>query len=417
MQKVLIPFPTEWDRRHLEGCPRWAERFDVIFGEPADEDCRDDFDVPAYVERVAAELAGKIAGVFSSSDYPGAAAAAAIAERLALPGPSTAAVLAAAHKLRCREIGRAAVPEATPPFARVDPDRPESPFYPCFVKPAKGAFSRLTGRVENGDELRAFLARPAVESFRSSYLRIFDEILREWSDIRVSGGDFVAEGLIDGRLVTLEGFVVDGRMTTLGITDSITDPSTGSFLRFDYPSSLPDDVQARVRDVAERLVVAIGLERTMFNVELFVRPDNGKISVVEVNPRMCGQFADLYEKVDGRNGYEIALALAVGDVPVLPRGEGRYAAASSFPMRVFEPVRVARCPDEARVRDAESKRPGTMVWIECAPGQVLLDDDAVEDGRSVRYAVVNVGGADLDDVVRAKETVEHALAFRVEGIE
>src|SRR5205085_1042804 len=101
--------------------------------------------------------------------------------------------------------------------------------------------------------------------------------------------------------------------------------------------------------------------------------------IIEVNPRMCGQFADLYEKVDGTNGYEVALALAAGERPVRRLSAGSHRVAASVPLRVFAPTHVMRTPGIVDCAAAERLFPGTLVWVECEPGQDLADFESVED--------------------------------------
>ncbi|MGI9038669.1 MAG: hypothetical protein ACR2GQ_07385, partial [Gemmatimonadota bacterium] len=149
--------------------------------------------------------------------------------------------------------------------------------YPCFVKPIKGAFSIMSGKVRSRAELDAFLDRPAAQDFLAEYVLVF-------------------------------------------------------------------------------------------------------------NPRLCGQFADLYAKVDGTSGYEVALAVAAGDPVAVPRGQGTARMASSFPLRSFRPAIVRRAPDAAAVSAAERLHPGTLIWMECCEGSELTDFEA-EDGWSCRYAV------------------------------
>jgi hypothetical protein len=145
-------------------------------------------------------------------------------------------------------------------------------------------------------------------------------------------------------------------------------------------------------------------------------PDTDRVAIVEVNPRICGQFADLYQKVDGTNGYEMALALCLGERPRLRRGAGRYRAAASFPLRVFEPVRVDRGPGLEQLAAAEARFPETLVWTECAPGDVLAHFEADEDGASHRYAVVNLGGDDRDDLAARLEAVRGALDYAMSPV-
>jgi hypothetical protein len=157
---------------------------------------------------------------------------------------------------------------------------------------------------------------------------------------------------------------------------------------------------------------ALGLEGSLFNIEMIYEPVRDRIRIVEINPRLCGQFADLYAKVDGVNGYEVALALASGERPGVRRGEGRYRAATSFPLRVFEPVRVERAPDAGDLAAAEALYPETLIWSECETGQALADFEA-EDGHSSRYGVVNLGADDRRGLLERLDAVVARLGFEL----
>jgi biotin carboxylase len=170
-----------------------------------------------------------------------------------------------------------------------------------------------------------------------------------------------------------------------------------------------------MEDVAERTVLHLGLDHTMFNIELIFEPASDRIHIIEINPRLCGQFADLYRKVDGTSGYEVALALAAGDEPRVRRNEGPYRMATSFPLRTFTPVRLSRAPTPADHAAAEALFERTLVWLECAEGADLSDFEA-EDGWSTRYAVVNLG-ADSRAGLRARlDAVAGRLGFEFEAL-
>ena len=216
----------------------------------------------------------------------------------------------------------------------VDPKLPRGGLtalaFPCFIKPVKGAFSVMSGRLDSWEDLEEFLSRPSVPEFLAHYVFMFDRLVRELTHLERGAGWFLAEELLKGRQVTVEGYALDGDVEILGIVDTVRHPSTRSFVRFDYPSSLARRVQARLRDVAVAVVRRLGLRHTLFNVEMMYDVRRDRVFIIEVNPRMCGQFADLYEKVDGRSGYDVALALAVGERP-RERRRTPLRVASSFP--------------------------------------------------------------------------------------
>lgn len=418
---MLIVFATGWDARQLEACRlSWESRFEVRWADPSDASCPWALDVADWVERTARIWRGRVDGVLSSSDYPGATLAAALARELDLPGPDPAAVLRSSHKFVSRGIQREVVPEAVPPFDLVDPERPgraPATGFPCFVKPVKGAFSLLARRVQSAEELRAYLARPAAREFLTEWMPIFNQCLRLYSDITIDGSRFIAEGLLTGVQVTVEGYCVGGDVEILGVVDSHVHPGTSSFARFDYPSSFDEALRERMRDLARRLVPALGLERSMFNVELVHDAERDRIAILEVNPRLCGQFADLYELVHGVNGYVVAMELATGGYPQLDRGAGPCAASASFPERVFHPSRVVAAPDEETIRAVEERFPGTHVWSECRAGDELTDFERGEDGASARYAVINTGAESRAALLERVEAVRRELGFRLEPLE
>lgn len=414
---VLVVFPTVWDVRQLEACrSAWSRDYTVEFTAPSDADCDADFDVMEFIGNFAAR--SDFDAVCSSSDYPGAAVAAAIAAQRSLPGALPAAVLRCAHKYYARVAQRLAVPESVPDFALLDPAKPAASTrtlaYPCFVKPVKGAFSVLARQVASPSELDALLGSECVRDYLDSYLRIFDRLLRAYTDCALDSRYFLAEQLLSGVQVTVEGFVQHGEVQILGVVDSVMHPGTRSFARFEYPSALNARVQARLGDVARRIVRAHGLDHTLFNVELLYDPATERIGVVEINPRLCGQFADLYQKVDGTNTYEVALALAAGRRPVVRHRDGASRVAASLPLRVFSPSRVLRAPGAADIRAAEALFPGTLIWVECEAGQDLCDFDRNEDGCSARYAVVNVGAADRERLAEHFEVIQSRLGFDFE---
>jgi hypothetical protein len=166
-------------------------------------------------------------------------------------------------------------------------------------------------------------------------------------------------------------------------------------------------------EVAILVIQALGLERCLFNIEMMYDAPRDRVSIVEVNPRICGQFADLYQKVDGTNSYELALALCTGANPGIERGRGAYDAAASFPLRVFEPMSVVEAPSAAAVGAAEALFPETLVWSECTAGEVLADFDVDEDGGSHRYAVINLGGGSRTELAERCAAVQARLRYRM----
>jgi hypothetical protein len=410
--------PTTWDRRQLAASTQqWRDRFEVVELGPEDAEVPWDFDTESFLAEAVATHRGRLHGVFTSSDYPGAQLAALLAQRLGLPGPDPVAVIAAAHKFHARRVLAAAVPEATPAFALLDPDAPAAwPWAgPAFVKPIKGCYSIHTARLADERDLRGFLARRSLGRYREGFVQIFEQLRRAHAAWLPTTDAFLLEELLRGQLVTVEGFVAGGRVTILGVVDATVHERTGSFVRFDLPSALPEPVQARMYRLAADAVRALGLDQTLFNVEMFFDADRDRIAIVEVNPRMCGQFADLWRKVDGISSCVLAMQLAAGEAPTVPRRQGEFRAAASIPLRVFSACRVVAAPDAERVAMVERSLPGLHVYNECAAGQEI-SDFAGDDGHSIRYAVLNLGADDRAGIGALARHVEERLGFQFEPL-
>lgn len=414
--KLRVVFPTAWDRQQLAASPELTADLAVEFTAPDDADCAADFDVLAHIDGAIAAWRGDVDAVFSSSDYPGAAAVAAIGTALGLPASRPQDVLAVAHKGLARRRQREVAPAATPAFQVVDPERPfaldPAIGWPCWVKPAKGSFSMLARRVGSLDELRAFLGSPAVAEYRRYWLSMHRALMARHLGGGVDAGEFVVEQELRGHLVTVEVFATGTAVRALGVVDSVRHERTGSFVAFEYPSALPAAVQARMEDLACRVVRGAGLRWTMANVELMWDSATDRLGIVECNPRMCGQFADLYAKVDGVHGHRIAFDLALGREPVVRRGAGAHAFAASFPLRVFEPVRVLRAPTAADRAAAQALFADTLVWNEVEDGAVLAEFALGEDGHSHRHGVVNLGADARPELIARRDAVLRCLDYR-----
>jgi biotin carboxylase len=362
MKRLLVVAPTRRDLLNLADS-RVLSRYDLVFEEGPGID-----------------------GVFGSSDST-AALAVVVADRLGLPGPGYDAFMRCHDKLACRHVQVDAVPDATPAFAPIDalhpPDRAPLP-YPFFVKPVQGHLSQHAYRVDSDDRLADVLARARRASFRH----------------------LIAEELLSGRLVTFEGFMRRGEVTPIGVTDAVLHENDISFLRFEYPTTLPDAAQRRMAEIASRLMPALGFDQSIFNIEFFVGAD-GRPRIVEVNGRMASQFAPLVRAVHGVSTYELQLELAAGGAPELPPPRNGVVAAS-FLLRTYEDAVVRAVPDTAPVRD---HLPGAHVEVLVREGQRLSEND--DDVLSHRLAVIALSGPDRETLVRRYERAVELLPFEL----
>jgi biotin carboxylase len=351
------------------------------------------------MEAIIAKLSGiGIAGVISTDDYPGSALAAAIAERLGLRGPDPGVTAMCQHKYLARLAQAKLVPEAVPPFTLIDVAE-DAPFpqglrFPLFVKPVKSFFSIGAEHVCSPQDLAALFPRWAA---LDQFFAPLDRMLQRYAGASIGTKRLIAEGVLKGEQVTVEGFVYDGKASVMGVVDSVMFPGTLAFSRFDYPSALPERVQQRMGEIAATLMQGVGFDNGLFNIEMMYDSERDLVSIIEINPRMASQFADLYQKVDGTSSYAVLLDIAQGRAPRFDRRRGRYAFAASIVLRSFEDYVVAALPGEADLARLAHDYPDIRVEILARPGRALSSE--MQDGNSYRYGIVNLGGRDRAHVL------------------
>lgn len=363
------------------------------------------------IERILASITnGAITGVVSTDDYPGSTLATVVAKNLNLPGAEPAVNLICQHKYLSRLAQQALVPEAVPEFVLLDVDAvaslPQTMPLPVFIKPVKSFFSVGAQPIASIEQLTAVQSRwRCLDQFFTP----FERLLGRYTGLHLERRYLLAETWLVGKQCTLEGYAFGDEIHFLGAVDSVMFPNTIAFQRFEYPSRLPIPVQDRMCAIARTLMAGLGYRNAMFNIEFIYQPEIDLLSIVEINPRMASQFADLYEKVDGLNSYSVLLDLAKGQKPCLARRAGYHPFAASCVLRSFRDMYVERVPSCADLEGLSLRHPDIRVEVLAAEGRKLSDE--MQDGHSFRYGIVSLGGRDRQDVVEKFEECRHQLRF------
>lgn len=417
-KRVLVLFAQEWDRLALADAGL-RERFEFVhagfdlFRFPQNAGLLT-FDVRRDIDRwVAWARRNRVAAVISPNEQFGVLMAAVIARRLGLPGPDPRAVLIAQHKYYARRAIEAVMPEANPAFAVFphafrDAQLPRA--FPFFVKPVKATFSVLARRVDTLAALRRLVRFGPLEHFLvRRLLQPFNDLLAEHPGLTLDAHHLLAEGLIEGLQVNVDGYADRGRIRILGIVDELMYPGTQAFNRFEYPSSLPPSVQARLGEVARRAVRAVGFDHGLFNVELAYDPCSDIVRVIEINPRIASQFVTLYQWVDGIKLYELMLALALGETPHVERRPQRSRCAASFVLRSFDGRPIRPVPGPAQIARVGERHPEARLMLYLKRGMDLARE--MKWLGSHRYAVINAGGRDRGDLYARYRDIRELLGF------
>ncbi|MDH2425014.1 ATP-grasp domain-containing protein [Sphaerisporangium sp. TRM90804] len=233
------------------------------------------------------------------------ASTARLAARLGLPGLPVATVDAVRNKARMRERIAAAGLRA-PRFAEarsLDGLRSAAAHvgYPCVMKPVESSGSIHVSRADDWPQLAA------------AYTALADD--RELDLGRPMGHTVVVEQYVSGREVSTDGYVENGRVTVVAITEKVLGAEP-RFVELGHltPADLPDDVVGDVAEYTAQVVRALNVTTGPFHCELRL---NGEGPVlIELGARLAGDgIPELVRQVTGTDLVAVTLAAGLGVDP------------------------------------------------------------------------------------------------------
>lgn len=419
MKKILILFAKDWDLIALQAQQYnhqyqfFFEGFD-LFRFPENARLLG-FNALRYIARLERKYrAVGLDGVVSNHEQFGALIAAVLAKRLGLPGNDPLAIIACQHKFYARLIQKQIVPDAVPHFSCISyPFDPRSSVhldYPFFIKPIKATYSVLAKQIKNPEELKQHLSFNFFEEFLIRRLvKPFADIMPLFTSMTIDPSGLLAEEVIYGEQLNIDGYCIDGKVYFLGVIDEVMYPGTQAFMRFEYPSRLPNAIQCRAKDISRKVLEGINYQHGFFNIELAYDQKVDQLKIIEINPRMASQLANLYERVDGCRPYSMLFSMAVGEEPQLIKDKGQFKSAASFIFRRFRKPLKQQIPSKAELTYALSPYPDANMMLYFKKGSSL--DREIKWLGSYRYAVLNLGGYSRSDMFARFEQVCKRLHF------
>jgi biotin carboxylase len=161
--------------------------------------------------------------------------------------------------------------------------------------------------------------------------------------------------------------------------------------------------------IATKLMSGLGYDNAPFNIEMFYDARTDRVHVIEINPKIASQFADLFAKVDGHSSFAVMLQLAAGDRPTFERGEGRFKIAATCVLRTFADQHVLRVPQQEAIDAIVADYPDAIIEIHATPGRNLSDQ--MQDAQSFRYGLVNIGANSAVELERKFAHIAGRLQF------
>lgn len=345
--RVLLLFDYDWD---AQGLGQLRDQFDFfhagfdLFNFPSNARLIG-FDLDRFVDKLLKEHRRRpFSGVISNHEQFGALAAALFAQKAGLVAPTPDSIVAAQHKAWMRTQLQQVAPQANLHYelldCRLGDQPPQIAGFPHFAKPIKAAYSVLARVCQNQHDLEELIRFAWHETWVIHRLvEPFERIRKRILPQSPTAHGMMLEQPWRGEQFNLDGYMYQGQAHLLGVVDEVMYPGTQAFMSFDYPSKLPKSLQEKALNIAEKFFNRIGFDQSFFNMEFFADPQTEEIKVIEFNPRLGSQLADLYRRVDGVQVYPMQLALALGEDPrTVPRLSNRVSCASSFVFRRFGSV-------------------------------------------------------------------------------
>lgn len=418
-QRVLIIAPNDYTMRHLDRIPN-ADDFEFIpVGSSADcmSSSPKSFEQLFAMADEAVTRHSEVAGVISPWDFPASSVVAAVAEKHDLPGPGLKAAAKCEHKYWSRLLQREAVPDTVPRFERLDPfddgawdAMTLSP--PFWLKPIKGASSSLGFRIDDEETFDAAIAtiRENIQTFSDSFAQVLEHIDMPERAQLGAPHDCIAEQIIGGDQVTVEGYVHDGQVVVHGIVDSIRHSNHSTFSRYQYPSELPGSVLDTMRTYTREVLGLIGYDHATFNVEFFRDDASDEIWLLEINPRIPQSHAAMFELVEGAPNFAECEHVAVGRRPP-PRPGGAYRkAAKLFYRTSLADAVVSAVPSREEIAAIEQDLEGVEIEV-CVDVGHRLSEMTFQDSYTFELALLHIGADEEGEILQKYQECVDRLTF------
>ncbi|HHP7241808.1 MAG TPA: acetyl-CoA carboxylase biotin carboxylase subunit family protein [Cyclobacteriaceae bacterium] len=369
------------------------------------------------IERI--DQHGHIDAIVSYYDFPGTTILPIIAAKYSLPGPTLESVMKCENKYWSRLEQSKIIGEHIPMFRAFDPFDKEAfeklgMIMPFWIKPIKSFRSFLAYKI-NG-QAQFLECMEEVKKHIDFISEPFNYVMKNYNlpeEFASMEETCIAESPISGHQCTVEGYSYKGNVIVYGIVDSIREEDRSSFGRYEYPSSLPQEIQFRMADVTRRIITQLGLDNSPFNIEYFYNQTADEVYLLEINPRISQAHTDIFEKVHGISHHYVMLSLALGQKPKTLENKGQFNKAANFMLRTFETGKVKKAPKEDEIKILKKFIPGLEIKIQVKDGMHLSDLQG-QDSYSYELANIFIGGRDQMELVDKYHQCIDGLTFDIE---
>ena len=376
-----------------------------------------EYGVRDYLERTI-ELINKYPemydGVVGTHDSS-AVFASIIADKTGKRFTGVQSVINCQNKYISRRIQRRCIPEHTPNFCLAldylrDPSRIKSPF---FIKPVRANISFASHTINDPAELHYYTCRESLDIARHNQyfldaLAVDPDLLDPFNILTCNS--FLCEDLLLGDQVTVDGYVIEGKVETFGMTGAVFLTGSNSFSHHVFPCSFDPDLNSRIEQALQRLIPELGLNNSFFNVELRVNEEKGTFFVLEVNSRIAFQFAKTIESVTGYDPLHLLCDVAIGRTPRYGRHmKHTFPLCYNFELHSLMDQRVLKTPTQSGFEELRIRFP--EVHIRNLVQENTFLSEYKHNPESYRYCILDIPGHSEQEIMDKHEQVVTLLNY------
>ncbi|MBS0012517.1 MAG: hypothetical protein KFF46_00995 [Desulfobacterales bacterium] len=188
-------------------------------------------------------------------------------------------------------------------------------------------------------------------------------------------------------------------------------PETNSFFYHAFPHSFAPHLRDKIETALKKLIPALGIDNSFFNVELRADEEKQKFAIIEVNCRIAFQFAKTIESVTGTDPLHMLCDVAAGQRPEpIKTRRMTHGACYNFELHLFHDARILETPTQSAFEEIRLKYP--EVHIRNLIHENAYLSDFKHNPESYRYAVIDVPGDSHEQIMEKYHHVVSMLGYR-----
>ncbi len=244
----------------------------------------------------------EVDGIITTATDVGLESMGRVIEELGVPGTSLSGHIACSNKKIMKDLfQKNAIPSAE--YAEIFDASDAIQFFenqlgPCVIKPTDSSGSRGVIKIDN-----ALMIEDALKTAKN-FSKSGSIIIEEW----LEGEEFGAQAIVFSEEICL--IILHSDLTTL--------PPNKIPIGHGCPHPKESEIFPKVSQIITKAILALGIRNSVCNIDLIMTKEGPKI--IEMTCRMGGtRLPEVCGDYWGINMYEIALNIALGIKPLLPK--------------------------------------------------------------------------------------------------